>query len=237
MNKFSLFDFLIFLLPGMIALQLLYWLNIRIEAVDLQKIPTVFESDAYMLVLLLLIAYILGTVINQVRLKNTWLWSRKEISFYESLKDKSDYWAEFNRASLNFTGKELLVDGSLDRKEADHLFDLMFDLLDQEKKLARILALRMQAYFLENTKTVLLFSGFIWLIVSVLNFFNWTDAFKKGYFFFDLICAVSLILTALLFGRIAAQRWKIFYSTVWRNFYIYLRYNRLTNTETYEKHK
>lgn len=225
MEKFSLFDILTFLLPGAVALQLMVWANEQLDG-SLHR-DILIESDIIAAVILLFVMYMLGTFINYLRSNNKIFWARTETSFKAPLSyERSQFWlGVLDRACKLHVESPLMADDGISDKGADRLFDYSFELLEQEDRIDRTASIRLQAFFLENTKTVFILAIVGWGLLMVGELMQGAAIQWKK----DLLGIFICGFLALTCHVIAHQRWKLFYQSAWQNFYVYHRQQELTN--------
>lgn len=230
MEKFTLFDLLSFILPGALCLQFLYWLNAR--GGDYFSEDLIITNDIISVMVLLFVTYLLGLVLNHIRLNFKIFWARKSNSYIEPLRDNMVWLEVLDRTSQRYLGSSLLDDNELSPQVAERLFNLSFELLGQEAKMDRTSSVRLQAFFLENTKTLFVITGIVWVLLTLGNIFHFPGViWQGGSIMQDIIGSIGCLALAYGCHFIARQRWRNFYHSIWQNFYAYHLHHQLSSTK------
>lgn len=221
MEKFTIFDILSFILPGTLCIQFIDWLMIRAG----YQVPAelIMSNNLLSAVVLIFIVYLLGLLLNHLRLNFKFFWARKPTSYLEPLQAESPWLNVLDRTSRRYFGEQLLNEEKNPIPAiADRLFDLSFEILHQEGQANRTSSIRLQAFFLENTKTLLIFIMVIWAILSLGNILGFSgEIWGETSIIGDITGTLGAGVLAYGCHVIARQRWRQFYYSMWQNFYAY----------------
>jgi hypothetical protein len=233
MERFSLFDFLAFILPGAMALFIIGFLLQR-TGLNIDTLAT--ENNRWLLLIpATCVAYIMGHILNHFRVKWQWVQSKQQRSFIEALESRrlAGFCPQFAQYARSYFGISIFqVDESqnqlstLSEKDVDLFFDLSFQLLDQQEKFSKPIDMRSQAIFFDNMK-LLCISAFT--SVLCMLFFDLSKYFCKPderiwnttmLTIDGTVMAICLILIFAL-QALAKKKWKWFYNMAWEYFYVY----------------
>ncbi|WP_421919866.1 hypothetical protein [Marinifilum sp.] len=213
MGKFTLYDFLSFVLPGGTFIGILY-LSLNIP--DL----SITQKELF-IIPFLVVSYLLGHLFSLLGQKIEQVSFHKHAFWMDYLKNNPEMAKEINRLSINKLKSTSFInkDGTILKNESEKAYDNIYSFLELEEKDSKIKTLMAQYGFFRNT------SG-VWLLLLIIQIFL---------FAFDLLIANEpsrsaipdcLLIFAFLIAFLASvslmrQRKKMAMKFVYKSFVVY----------------
>lgn len=187
MEKFSLFDFLSFVLPGGTFIIFIY---ILILGTNIPLETTVLTETSFLFVPFLLVAYLLGHLLSLMGRKIEKIIPSGKNPWTYYLKKKPKQAVLINSMCVQFFNQQFIEseDNSISIEKSDLLYDKIFDYLEVNEKDKKIKILQSQYAFFRN-------SAAVWIAIL---FFPLTGILLKLLEIDLVINSISLLITYLI---------------------------------------
>lgn len=187
MEKFSLFDFVSFILTGCTFLILTYLLlaNQNIEGIS-NKLP----AKEIIIIPLLLIGYLIGHLLSLIGIKIEKIIQRKKTPWTLYLKNNNEKAEFINSKCISLFNKSFLNENKgIDIRKSDELYDMIYDYIELKGNNGKVRILYSQYGFFRNSSAV-------WFSLSLILLIALT--FKVCGAAFVVSTALSLILYTVI---------------------------------------
>lgn len=170
MEKFSLFDLLSFAFPGAVSLVLIYWtatnaIHLPVESVTL--------PNALLTVVLLMLAYFMGHIINEIGMRLEPKIGPMPKSWADILRNNPDLATRLNTISEKVFGAGFLTEkGDVDINQSDVFYDRAFAILEMNGKQEKVKTLQSQYVFFRNSVVLATLAVLCFGIVLVAHLRN-----------------------------------------------------------------
>ena len=188
MEKFSLFDFVSFILPGCTFLILSYLL---FADQNVQWIPESLPDTEVIIIPLLLISYLFGHLLSLFgKIIEKWIPGMKTpwLSYLENNSDEAEIIN--SKCILLFNNGFLNDSKGIDINKSDKLYDMIYDYIEFQGKDEKIKILYSQYGFFRNSSAVWVSLFLLLVVITVLKLFG-------------LAFIVSAVSSILLYSAIA----------------------------------
>lgn len=150
MEKFSLFDLLSFAFPGAVSLVLIYWT--ATNTIHLPPVESIALPNALLTVVLLMLAYFMGHLINEAGMRVEPKIGPMPKSWVDILRKNPDLATRLNTISEKVFGAGFLAaNGDVDTIQSDVFYDRAFSILEMNGKLEKVKTLQSQYVFFRNS--------------------------------------------------------------------------------------
>ena len=226
MEKFSLFDLLSFAIPGSVALVLLYWGIENTIPIHLQNLSL---PEAIKAIVLLMMAYFLGHVINDLG-----MWLEQKLgglpkSWVDILESNTDLAQRLDAISKKVFDISFLDEkGRVSSSKSDAFYDHAFNVLEMSGKLEKVKILQAQYVFLRNVVTLSYLGMIVFGLVFAVQIFAGKQQWSATVPFFCTMGLILCLLSARLSRRLSIKRRKMKMSATLQGFYaFYILENQL----------
>lgn len=219
MEKFSLFDLLSFAIPGGTSMVLIYW---TISNSTEMRVSPLVIPEALLLVVLLMIAYFMGHLINDFGMRLESKIGALPKSWVEILESQPDLAQRLNEGSQQlFNHTFITPKGLIDEAASETFYSYAFHLLEVSGKMEKIRTLQSQYIFFRNG-VVLSLIGFISFgIVSTVQLLQNKQNITSTVVVFPLMGMILSLLFARISRHISVKRRKMKMQATLDTFYAY----------------
>ncbi len=198
MEKFSLFDFLVFLIPGGTALAVVIWM---LYSLSPDCIATENSPDALLLFIALMPAYVLGHLLNYWGTKIEQIRTGSKIHWVTAIEKDMDLAIKLNALCEILFGFAFIdANNNIDVQKSGKFYDLAYSTLEIKGLLEKIRILYAQFKFLYNSVALAVMCVIAAIIVLLHDFFSGASFLHPFYLETSSLQAIVLIIVSLLLG-------------------------------------
>ncbi|WP_321282427.1 CRISPR-associated protein Csx27 [Marinifilum fragile] len=213
MGRFTLYDFLSFILPGGTFIGVLYF-SLSIPH------PTINQKEMF-IIPFLVISYLLGHLFSLIGQKVERENFHKHAFWMDYLKSNPELAKEINELSIHKLKSKSFIneEGVILQKESGKAYDNIYTYLELEEKDSKIKTLMAQYGFFRNTSGTWLSLLVIQIVLFALSLLGITELNKALLWNWTLI--FSFLAALIISSKLMKQRKKMAMQTVYHTFWVY----------------